>query len=86
MRFAGCSGSTGNSDDTKDTQQFSLAFPVSNKVETGYEKLAKKYMDENPDVKITINDLPGESYDQAIRTQLQAGNASDVFVSAPGVG
>nr|WP_274636096.1 extracellular solute-binding protein [Microbacterium bovistercoris] len=84
--LAGCSGSTGNSDDTKDTQQFSLAFPVSNKVETGYEKLAKKYMDANPDVKITINDLPGESYDQAIRTQLQAGNASDVLVSAPGVG
>lgn len=88
LLLAGCSGSTsgGDADNTEDTQEFSLAFPISNSVETGYETLAKKYMEENPDVKITINALPGESYPQTIRTQLQAGNASDIFVSAPGTG
>jgi len=86
--LAGCSGSTGDGDSgsSEDTKQFSIAFPISNSVETGYESLAKKYMEENPDVKITINALPGETYPQTMRTQLQAGNASDIFMSAPGSG
>jgi raffinose/stachyose/melibiose transport system substrate-binding protein len=87
--LAGCSGSTdggGSTDTQKDTKEFSLAFPISNDVTTGYQLLAEQYMQEHPDVTITINSLPGETYDQNIRTQLQAGNASDVFLSAPGSG
>lgn len=86
--LAGCSGSTdgGSTDSQKDTKEFSLAFGISNDVTTGYQLLAEQYMKENPDVKITINTLPGESYGQTIRTQLQSGNASDVFVSSPGTG
>ena len=88
LLLAGCSGSAngGSADTQKDTKTFSLAFGVSNQVETGYEKLAKEYMTQNPGVKITLNKLPGETYSQTIRTQLQAGNASDVFVTSPGVG
>jgi raffinose/stachyose/melibiose transport system substrate-binding protein len=86
--LAGCSGSTGggSTDTQKDTNEFSLAFGISNDVTTGYQLLAEQYMEENPDVTITINALPGETYAQTIRTQLQSGNASDVFVSSPGTG
>lgn len=86
--LAGCSGSTGggSTDSQKDTKEFSLAFPVSNAEETGYEALAKQYMEENPGVKVTINGLPGESYNQTLRTQLQSGNASDVIMTGPGRG
>ena len=48
--------------------------------------LAENYMKSNPNVKITINPTPNDSYDQTIRTQLQAGNASDVVVTSPGSG
>ena len=48
--------------------------------------LAEKYMASNPNVKITFNPQPNDSYDQTLRTQLQAGNASDVVVTSPGSG
>ncbi|MFT4214272.1 MAG: ABC transporter substrate-binding protein [Microbacterium sp.] len=87
LTLAGCSGTGGDTEATQeDTNEFSLAFPVDNDVTTAYETLAEQYMDENPDVTITINGLPGETYAQTIRTQLQAGNASDVFVTSPGTG
>ncbi|GAA4782888.1 ABC transporter substrate-binding protein [Microbacterium gilvum] len=81
--LAGCSGTT---DDADGSSSFSLGFPVSNEEETAYEILATQYMDEHPDVEITINRMPGESYNTNIRTQLQGGNAPDVFLSAPGNG
>ena len=37
-------------------------------------------------MKITFNPQPNDSYDQTLRTQLQAGNASDVVVTSPGSG
>jgi raffinose/stachyose/melibiose transport system substrate-binding protein len=43
-------------------------------------------MKSHPNVKITFNPQPNDSYDQTLRTQLQAGNASDVVVTAPGSG
>lgn len=85
--LAGCSGSGASPADTQqDTHKFALAFPVSNQVKTSYQVLAEKYMKEHAGVTITFNGLPGESYAQTIRTQLQGGNASDVFFSAPGSG
>ncbi|MFT3797597.1 ABC transporter substrate-binding protein [Microbacterium sp.] len=84
LALSACSG-TGTATETQtDTKEFSLAFGVSNEVETGYETLAKQYMEENEGVTITINGLPGETYGQTIRTQLAAGNASDVFITSPG--
>ena len=82
--LASCSTSAGGG--AGDGQSFSLAFPVSNEAKTPYEILAEQYMEENPDVEITIDKLPGESYNTTIRTQLQGGNASDIFLSAPGNG
>ncbi|MCW4466301.1 extracellular solute-binding protein [Glutamicibacter sp. MNS18] len=66
------------------TQEFSLTFATSNTVESPYEALAKQYMETFPDIKITLNPQPNDSYDQVVRTQLQAGNASDVLVTSPG--
>ena len=87
--LSGCAGAAGPADggqDQTDTKEFSISFGPANDEKTGYEILAEQYMQENPDVTITMNPLPGETYPQAIRTQLQAGNASDLFVAAPGTG
>lgn len=61
-----------------------MTFATSNTVESPYEALAKQYMETHSDVKITLNPQPNDSYDQVVRTQLQAGNASDVLVTSPG--
>ncbi|MGQ3382660.1 ABC transporter substrate-binding protein [Glutamicibacter sp. TV12E] len=83
LALTGCGGTSDSASDAKN-QEFSLTFATSNTVESPYEALAKKYMEEFPDVNITLNPQPNDSYDQVVRTQLQAGNASDVLVTAPG--
>jgi raffinose/stachyose/melibiose transport system substrate-binding protein len=83
--LAGCSGSS-DASGGGDGQSFSLTFPVANQEKTAYQLLAEKYMEENSDVEITIDALPSESYNTTLRTQLQSGNAADVFLSAPGNG
>lgn len=85
--LAGCSGAGGN-DDTADggSQSFSFTFATSNNLESPYETLAKEYMEANPDVKITTNPTPNDKYGETVRTQLQAGNASDVIQTTPGSG
>jgi len=83
--LAGCSGA--NSDDKGGSTGFTLSYAVTNSaIETPYKALAEAYMKANPDVKITLNEVPNDSYGQTLTTQLNAGNASDVFQTAPGVG
>jgi len=86
--LAGCSGSApeGGTGDSGGDQAFSFTFATSNNLESPYESLAKAYMDANPDVKITLNPTPNDKYGETIRTQLQAGNASDVIQTTPGSG
>ncbi|MBC6495648.1 ABC transporter substrate-binding protein [Microbacterium sp. 4-7] len=86
--LAGCSGSApaGGTGDSDGDQAFSFTFATSNNLESPYESLAKAYMDANPDVKITLNPTPNDKYGETIRTQLQAGNASDVIQTTPGSG
>jgi len=83
LALTGCGGSSGSASGAQ-TQELSLTFATSNTVESLYEALAKQYMEEYPDVKITLNPQPNDSYDQMVRTQLKAGNASDVLLTAPG--
>lgn len=83
--LTGCSGSTSNTS-SGGTQEFSLSFATSNTIESPFQVLGEKYMEANPNVKITFNPQPNDSYDQTLRTQLQAGNASDVVVTSPGSG
>lgn len=86
--LAGCSGSgtEEGSGSSGGEQAFSFTFATSNNLESPYESLANAYMEANPDVKITINPTPNDKYGETIRTQLQAGNASDVIQTTPGSG
>jgi raffinose/stachyose/melibiose transport system substrate-binding protein len=85
--LAGCSGSGSNGNTSGGSEEFSLSFAVTNSaVKVPYQVLAEKYMEENPNVKITMNTIPNDSYGQTLTTQLNAGNASDAFQAAPGVG
>jgi len=84
--LAGCSAGTTDAGDGGESQSFSFTFATSNNLESPYESLAKAYMEENPDVEITTNPTPNDKYGETIRTQLQAGNASDVIQTTPGSG
>lgn len=85
LALTGCSSSTSNTS-SGGSQEFSLSFATSNNIESPFQVLAEDYMKAHPDVKITFNPQPNDSYDQTLRTQLQAGNASDVVVTSPGAG
>jgi raffinose/stachyose/melibiose transport system substrate-binding protein len=84
--LTGCSAPASSSSPAGGAQEFSLTFATSNTIESPFQVLAEKYMESNPNVKITFNPQPNDSYDQTLRTQLQAGNASDVVVTTPGSG
>lgn len=82
--LAGCAGSPEPGDAA---QEFTLTIGVADNItENPYEVLANQYMDEYPEVTITLNKLPSETYAQILPTQLQAGNAGDVFVTSAGAG
>ncbi|MGP0222445.1 MULTISPECIES: ABC transporter substrate-binding protein [unclassified Paenarthrobacter] len=85
LALTGCSGSTTTGTEGG-SKEFSLTFATSNTIESPFQELAEQYMAAHPDVKITFNAQPNDSYDQTVRTQLQAGNASDVIVTSPGSG
>jgi raffinose/stachyose/melibiose transport system substrate-binding protein len=87
LLLTSCSASgSGDGASGGDEQAFSFTFATSNNLESPYETLANEYMDENPDVKITTNPTPNDKYGETVRTQLQAGNASDVIQTTPGSG
>ncbi|AFR28674.1 MULTISPECIES: extracellular solute-binding protein [Micrococcaceae] len=85
LALTGCSSSTPAASNGG-SKEFSLTFSTSNTIESPFQKLGEQYMAAHPDVKITFNAQPNDSYDQTVRTQLQAGNASDVIVTSPGSG
>lgn len=85
LALTGCSSSA-ESTSSSGSKEFSLSFATSNTIESPFQKLGEDYMKAHPDVKITFNPQPNDSYDQTLRTQLQAGNASDVVVTTPGSG
>jgi len=85
LALTGCSSSA-ESASSSGSKEFSLSFATSNTIESPFQKLGEDYMKAHPDVKITFNPQPNDSYDQTLRTQLQAGNASDVVVTSPGAG
>jgi len=86
LTLAGCSSSESPDESSDANQDFSFTFATSNNLESPYQTLADLYMEENPDVTITTNPTPNDKYGETIRTQLQAGNASDVIQTTPGSG
>ncbi len=84
MLLTGCT--TGGGGGSEGPQEITFTFATSNNLESPYEVLAQAYMDENADVTIVTNPTPNDKYGETIRTQLQAGNASDVIQTTPGSG
>jgi raffinose/stachyose/melibiose transport system substrate-binding protein len=84
--LAGCSSAGSDDNEDGDSQSFSFTFATSNNLESPYETLAKEYEEANEGVKITTNPTPNDKYGETIRTQLSAGNASDVIQTTPGSG
>lgn len=84
--LAGCSTSSNDNGGDTDSQSFSLMYATSNNIESPFEVLAEKYMEANPNVTITLNPQPNDTYGDTVRTQLQAGNASDVIETEAGSG
>lgn len=84
--LAGCAdaGQAGSSDAPGDSANFSLTFPHAEN--SPYAAMAEKYMQENPEITITIDPIPSDNYDSLLRTQLQGGNAPDVLMAPPGAG
>lgn len=87
LTLAACSASGGenNASPTEAANGFSFFFPAATDSDDFYEKLAQKYMDETG-AQIELVPSPADTYNQLLSTQIQAGNATDLFVATPGGG
>ncbi len=87
--LAGCSGSpdSGGGDSTEDpgTTGFSIMVAQANDADDYYAKMAAAYTEETG-VEIEMIPYPSDAYNTQVTTQLQAGNAADMMVLAPGTG
>jgi raffinose/stachyose/melibiose transport system substrate-binding protein len=84
--LTGCSSSGSSEGSADGEQEFSFTFATSTNLESPYQTLADEYMASHEGVTITTNPTPNDKYGETIRTQLQAGNASDVIQTTPGSG
>jgi len=80
------SGSSGGSGSAKEPQSITFAVNNASGTETYFQAAAKDYESAHPGVKITIQQLPAESYPQAITTRIEGGNAPDLFEAESGSG
>ena len=89
--LAGCTG--GNADDGGDSNDgggdtaagFSVMVAQANDQDDYYEKTLQAYSEETG-VEIEVIPYPSDAYNTQVTTQLQAGNAADVMILAPGTG
>ncbi|MGO2189063.1 MAG: ABC transporter substrate-binding protein [Microbacterium gubbeenense] len=84
LALAGCSGSDDSGSGGSDS--FSLMYSASNTLESPFETLANEYMETHEGVTIDLEAVPNDTYGDTLRTQLQAGNAPDVFQTEGGSG
>ncbi|ALC82837.1 MULTISPECIES: ABC transporter substrate-binding protein [Bacillus] len=49
-----------------------------------FNKLIKKFEDENPTIKVKMSVIPSDQYTTVLQTRLRGGGAGDVFTSFPG--
>ena len=91
--LAGCSGGgsdSGGSDSGGDSEgdtsaNFSLMVAQANDQDDYWAETAAKYT-EQTGVEIEVIPYPSDAYNTQVTTQLQAGNAADMMVLAPGTG
>jgi raffinose/stachyose/melibiose transport system substrate-binding protein len=90
MTLAACGGgdddSGSGSSEGGAADSFTFAFGnASGSQESPWIVMAEKYTEETG-VQVELKGLPPDSYGLTLRTQLQGGNAPDVFVVSPGAG
>jgi raffinose/stachyose/melibiose transport system substrate-binding protein len=89
--LAGCAGNTDDGGGTDDEgggatdAGFSIMVPQANDADDYYAKMAAAYTEETG-VEIEMIPYPSDAYNTQITTQLQAGNAADMMILAPGTG
>ncbi|MEU1971431.1 extracellular solute-binding protein [Microbacterium sp. NPDC019599] len=87
--LAGCSaggddgGSTGDGDGT--AAGFSVMVAQANDQDDFYAQILEQYSEETG-VEVEVIPYPSDAYNSQVTTQLQAGNAADVMILAPGTG
>jgi raffinose/stachyose/melibiose transport system substrate-binding protein len=81
-----CSSSGGGSGSGQEPQSITFAINNASGTEAYFQSAATAYEKAHPGVKITIQQLPAESYPQAITTRIEGGNAPDVFEAESGSG
>jgi raffinose/stachyose/melibiose transport system substrate-binding protein len=92
LTLAACGGGDGDSDSSSGTggteaaDSFTFAFGnASGGQESPWIVMAEKYSEETG-VEVELQGLPPDNYGLQLRTQVQGGNAPDVFVVSPGAG
>ena len=87
LALAGCSGNgDGNSSEEPEAGSgFSVMVAQANDADDYYEQTLNKYADETG-VEIEVIPYPSDAYNTQLTTQLQAGNAADLMILAPGTG
>lgn len=88
--LAGCSGSSDNDADGGDTGNgdlagFSVMVAQANDQDDFYAQILEQYSEETG-VEVEVIPYPSDAYNTQVTTQLQAGNAADVMILAPGTG
>lgn len=89
--LAGCSGGGDNGGDNPDdgggdaTAPFSVMVAQANDQDDFYAQILEQYTEETG-VEVEVIPYPSDAYNNQVTTQLQAGNAADVMILAPGTG
>lgn len=90
--LAGCSGSSGTTDNGGDSGDsgdsaggFTLMVAQANDADDFYAQMTEAYSEETG-AEIEVIPYPSDAYNTQVTTQLQAGNAADVMILAPGTG
>jgi raffinose/stachyose/melibiose transport system substrate-binding protein len=83
--LAGCSAG-GDSGSTGGAVTLTMSTQTYTGKESPYQVMADKFHEANPDITVEIEQIPNEQYAQVLTTQLQAGNATDIFYTTPGAG
>lgn len=83
---ASASGGSGSAAASGDAVTITLGTQTAQGGEGPYRPVVAAFEQENPNITVNLVETPTDSYAQVLRTQLQAGNAPDVFYGQPGAG
>lgn len=85
LLLAGCTDDGGSDDGDATASGFSIMVAQANDQDDAYAQLIEQYSEETG-IEIEVIDYPSDAYNTQVTTQLQAGNAADMMILAPGTG